>query len=398
MKAELMKSKLGMFIHWGVYSKLKRHEQVLRVEKHEDYEELYKTFNPVNYDPEKWVLLAKEAGMKYICFTTKHHDGFCMWDTKYTDYKITNTPYGKDTLKMLADACRRHGMLLSLYYSCPDWYYEYGYNPASTHQTKAKNKRNPDTVKLREYEMAQVEELMTNYGKIYTLFWDIPPHILDRSINERVRELQPGIIINDRGFDEGDFSTPERDFENLPKGRYENATEACNSLGEYAWGYRENENFYSLNVLCSAIQQTMARGGSYLINVGPNELGEITPEYESRIKEIGKWYKNLAVALEDSEGDNGSYIIQGAGPWYNKYVVTSKDGKSYFNFYNGLVSSHIFFKRCPSFPKSVRLLNTGANLPYDIRDLELGGEEGLDIYNIPIDELGGRPLTIEIEW
>ena len=398
MKAELMKSKLGMFIHWGVYSKLKIHEQVLKIKNHDEYEELYKSFNPINYDPEKWVLLAKEAGMKYICFTAKHHDGFCMWDTKYTDYKITNTPYGKDVLKMLADACAKHGMMLSIYYSCPDWYYEYGCNPSSTHQTKAKNKSKTDTEKLRKYELMQVEELMLNYGKIYTLFWDIPPRILDRGINERVRELQPGIIINDRGFDEGDFSTPERDFENMPYGRYEKATEACNSVGEYAWGYRENENFYSANLLCSAIQQTMARGGSYLINVGPNELGEITPEYEKRIKEIGKWYKNLAISLESSEGDEGSYIIMNGGPWYNKYVVTKKDEKSYFHFYNGLCSSHVFFERFPAFPKSVKLLNTGEALPYCIRDCRLGGEEGLDIYNIPIDDLQGRPLTLEIVW
>lgn len=400
MKAELMKSKLGMFIHWGVYSIVAKHEQIERLFSHEEYENLYTRFNPKNYDPEKWVLLAKNAGMKYICFTAKHHDGFCMWDTKYTDYKITNTPYGKDTLKMLADACQKHGMLLSIYYSCPDWHYEYGYNPASSssHQEKAKNKQNPDTEKLREYIKAQIEELMSNYGKIYTLFWDIPPVIVDRSINELVRELQPGIIINDRGFDEGDFSTPERDFSNMPNGRYEKATEACNSVGEYAWGYNKDENFYSVNVLRSAIQQTMARGGSYLINVGPNELGEITPEYEKRILTIGDWYNRMEGVLEDSEGDERSYDLASGGSWYNKYVVTKKNGKSYFHFYNGLISNHIFFNTFPTMPKGARLLNSNTTLPFTVRNMHIKQDDGLDIYNIPIDELGGEPICIEIEW
>ncbi len=400
MNAELMKSKLGMFIHWGVYSIVAKHEQIERLFSHEEYEKLYLRFDPKNYDPDKWVALAKRAGMKYICFTAKHHDGFCMWDTKYTDYKITNTPYGRDTLKMLAEACERQGMLLSIYYSCPDWHYEYGYNPQSSpsHQEKAKNKQNPDTDKLRAYVKAQIEELMSNYGRIYTLFWDIPPVIVDRSINELVRRLQPGIIINDRGFDEGDFSTPERNFDNMPNGRYERATEACNSVGEYAWGYNKEENFYSVNVIRSSIMQTMARGGSYLINVGPNELGEITPEYEKRILAIGDWYNRMEGVLEDSEGDPRSYNLASGGNWYNKYVVTKKNGKSYFHFYNGLVSNHIFFKTFPSMPKSARLVNTNTPLPFTVRNMHIKQDDGLDIYNIPIDELGGEPICIEIEW
>ena len=121
MKA-IKENKFGMFIHWGIYAQLGLQEQAIaRYDmSHEEYEKLAETFNPVNYDPEQWVLLAKQAGMKYICFTAKHHDGFCMWDTKQTDYNIMNTPYGKDTLKMLADACEKHEMLLSIYYSNPD--------------------------------------------------------------------------------------------------------------------------------------------------------------------------------------------------------------------------------------------------------------------------------------
>jgi len=206
------KNKFGMFIHWGIYALTQLQEQAYaRYDiPREEYEALAKQFNPEQYDPEEWVLLAKNAGMKYICFTAKHHDGFCLWDTKYSDYNIMNTPYGKDVLKMLADACRKHGMLLSLYYSNPDWHHPQGYNPDSTHQWKSVNLNAPDFETYKQYIKNQITELLTNYGKIYTLFWDIPPRVEDRSFNELVRKLQPGIYINNRGFDEGDFSTPER--------------------------------------------------------------------------------------------------------------------------------------------------------------------------------------------
>ena len=202
-----------MFIHWGIYAATGLHEQALaRYDiPFEEYDKLVESFNPTEYDPEEWVLLAKNAGMKYICFTAKHHDGFCMWDTKYTDYNIMNTPYKKDVLKMLSDACAKHDMRLSIYYSNPDWHHENGYNQFSTHQWRSRFPECADTVKYREYVKNQLCELLTGYGKIYTLFWDIPPHIVDESLNAYARSLQPDILINDRGWDKGDFSTPERE-------------------------------------------------------------------------------------------------------------------------------------------------------------------------------------------
>ena len=405
MEVSLMKAKFGMFIHWGIYSELAYHEQVAAHKHmtHDEYEPLAKTFDPTEYDPESWVLLAKAAGMKYICFTAKHHDGFCMWDTRYTDYKVTNTPYGKDVLKMLSDACAKHGMLLSLYYSNPDWNYEYGYNPNSTHQWLAKNKDNPNTEKLREYIKNQVTELLTNYGKIYTLFWDIPPHIEDRSVNALVRRLQPDIFINDRGFDEGDFSTPERDYGKLGFIRFNKATEACNSLGENSWGYRIGENFYSLRYLMSSIDRTMAMGGSYLLNVGPDARGVITPEYADRIRKIGEWYNRMEGALEDNEEDTFDY-----GVYTNPCLVTMKNGRSYFHFYDGLITDHVCMKNWKHLPKRVRLLNTGKDLPFNITHLpflngfnehaRLDGPELLDFTGIPVDDLVGEPIVIEVEW
>ena len=402
MEAGLMKNKLGLFIHWGIYAQFGRHEQVFAQNRMDrvEYEAAAKIFNPIDYDPEDWVLMAKRAGMKYICFTAKHHDGFCMWDTAYTDYKITNTPYGKDTLRMLSDACKKHGMLLSIYYSCPDWHYEYGYNPASSHQWCAVNKDNPDTGRLVEFIKAQITELMSNYGDIYSLFWDIPPHIDDPSVNELVRKLQPGIFINDRGFDDGDFSTPERDYSALPGGRFIKATEACNSVGENSWGYRYDEDFFSVRYLLTAIDRVMAMGGSYLMNVGPNEKGAITPEYRERIEKIGEWYNRMGGCLEENEADGFDYDVH-----KNACVVNKKNGKTYFHFYDGLISGHFCIKKWHSTPKSVRLVNTGEYLESAVRTLPLlyHGEnrtfdELLEIRGIPVDKLVGEPIVVEIEW
>ena len=390
----------GMFVHWGFYALTGVQEQAyarFNLDR-EEYEGLSKKFNPVNYDPEKWVLLAKEAGMEYITFTTKHHDGFCMWDTKETDYSIMNTPYGKDVLKMLADACAKHNMKLSLYYSCPDWNHPYGFNPASSHQWKANKRVDIDTAKYREYVKAQVKELLTGYGDIYAFYWDIPPKIYDPSVNELVRKLQPHIYINDRGYDKGDFSTPEREYSTDESKRYARMTEACNSLGVQSWGYRKNEDFYTYRYLTSEIDRNMAKGASYVLNVGPNELGEITEEYSKRLLRIGNWYKRMGGALKCHEEDTFDYgIIE------KEYYVTTKNGKSYFHFPQGLMSNALSLRYFPNTPKSVRVLNTGDTLTAEYMGLPEYSENGMATYhlhirNIPTDDIGDEPIVIEIQW
>lgn len=393
-------NKFGMFIHWGIYAQSGVQEQVYaRMNwERERYETLAKTFNPVNYDPEKWVLLAKEAGMEYICFTTKHHDGFCMWNTKYTDYSIMHTPYGKDVLKMLADACQKHGMLLSLYYSCPDWNHPYGYNPASTHQWKAVMRDDINTEIYREYVKNQITELLTNYGNIYTLFWDIPPRIYDPSLNELARKLQPNIYINDRGYDKGDFSTPEREYQSVDGARFTRMTEACNSIGEQSWGYRANEDFFSKRHITTSIDKIMALGGSYLLNVGPDGKGEVTEAYANKIRKVGDWYKRMDGCLVCHEADTFNYKIR-----KNKAIVTKKDGKSYFHFYEGTLSSSVAFEYFPKKPQRVRLMNTGGELNATIEKLpeyQVNGQAitHLHITGIPIDDLSDEPIVIEITW
>jgi len=398
-------NRFGMFIHWGIYALTGLQDQafVRYNMPRDEYEALMHRFDPVKYDPEEWVLLAKEAGMKYICFTTKHHDGFCMWDTKYSDYSIMHTPYGKDVLKMLADACHKHGMGLSLYYSIPDWHHPKGFNPNSTHQWRAVNQDAPDFEPYREYIRNQVTELLTNYGKIYTFFWDIPPKIDDPSMNALVRRLQPGILINNRGFDAGDFSTPEREYQseanNAP---YPSMTEACNSIDAQSWGYRAEADFYSYRHVLSSIDRVMARGGSYLLNIGPTGEGNLAPDHSERIRRVGKWYRMMEGCLECHESDPFDYRIYKSGDC----IVTRKDGKSYFHFYNGTLSTAVMMKAFPNIPKSVRLMNTHQLLDFKAEILPefFSGETGraeqvfLHIRGLPVDDLASEPIVIEVTW
>jgi alpha-L-fucosidase len=396
-------NQFGMFIHWGIYSITGLQDQaIIRYDMDQkEYESLAKQFNPTEYDPENWVLLAKEAGMKYICFTTKHHDGFCMWNTAYTDYNIMNTPYGKDVLKMLADACAKHGMKLSLYYSNPDWNHKYGYNPNSSHQWRALQRERIDNEKYREYVKNQVRELLTNYGPIYSFFWDITPKVYDPSLNAMVRELQPGIYINDRGYDEGDFSTPEREYCQADGKYFTRMTEACNSLGEQSWGYRAQEDFYSLRHIICSIDRIMAMGGSYLLNVGPDEKGVIQPKYADRIRKVGDWYRHMEGCLESADVDTFDYA-----PIKHEYLATQKNGKTYLHFPEGFHSSAVAIPNYPSVPKRVRLMNTGKELPFAVEllpeffNLETGKalEGNLHVYGIPIDELESEAIVLEFEF
>ena len=397
-----MQNRFGLFIHWGLYAIPAVHEQVLARGdwNHDDYEALMHRFDPIRYDPEAWVRMARDCGMSYLCFTTKHHDGFCMWDTGQTDYNIMNTPYGKDVLKLLADACHKYGMKLSLYYSNPDWHHPNAYNALSTHQWKAKYPELTDMDAYIAFVKAQVTELLTNYGEIYTFFWDIPPHIEDKSINELVRALQPNILINNRGFDAGDFATPER---SVPDGdRFPTMTEACQSVGENSWGYRAEEDYFSARHLMQSIDKIMAMGGSYLLNVGPMADGTIPTRSEQLLCRIGTWYNRTQIALENTVPAARTYSLSGGMP----YIAVEKNGVTYFHFYRGLNSTAVTFwdDDIPT-PCRAVLLNSGEALP--IRHGTLPSKVDADtvarkqyysIREIPVDEYPAEPLIIAVEW
>ena len=391
---------LGMFIHFGPYAMTGIHEQAFarcRMDR-EAYEEMAMSFNPTAYDPLDWVRMAKEAGMKYITFTAKHHDGFCMWDTKTTDYGIMHTPYGRDVLGMLADACRAEGIKLSIYYSNPDWHHPDAYNPKSSHQWGAIIREDADFDRYKAYIKAQITELLTNYGEIYSLFWDIPPMEHDPSFNELVRSLQPKIYINDRGFDKGDFSTPERDMDKIEGQRFTRMTEACNAVGAHSWGYRKNEDYHTVRYLTSSIDRIMAMGGSYLLNVGPMPDGTIDERSRERIARVGDFYRRVGTVLECNEKEERAVRSH-----HRPVIINRKGEYTYLHYYEGIDSDAVGLTDFPCEPRSVRLVNLDMPLAYDIQSLpECRGENiyfdkmHLHIYGIPADELASEPIIIEI--
>ncbi len=392
-----MPHKFGMFVHWGIYSLTGYHEQVRWrfFTPRAEYRKLMNEFNPVKYDPDEWVRLAKDAGMEYICFTTKHHDGFCMFDTKYTDFNIMNTPYHRDVLKELSEACARGGLALSLYYSNPDWDYRYGYNSRSSHQMPEKGDVE-DIEKLKEFQRNQIRELLTNYGKIYTFFWDIPTNISDPSMNEFIRSLQPDILIDDRGWgDKGDFSTPER-F--VPDGhKFERMTEACQSVGEQSWGYCADEDYFTNRYLTASIDKIRAMDGSYLLNVGPMPDGRIPERSAEIVRRVGKWYNSVKEAF-----DAEPYLLENRG-----LVCTKRGSTLYVHIPDGLNARGLTLKPIDVLPKSVTLLNDGRSLKYSIttRPEDKGWSapdnilrrQTLHIFDMPADEFADETMVLRIE-
>ena len=346
-----MPKRFGMFVHWGPYAIEEWHEQIRmrRGISRADYARMAAGFAPQKYDPEAWVRMAKEAGMEYICFTAKHHDGFCMWNTAQTDFNIVKTS-GRDVLAELAEACRRHGLALSLYYSIPDWNHPCGYNSLSTHQCMPEEGDTPDSEAYREFVRAQVKELLTGYGPVYTWFWDIPPKIDDPSMNEYVRSLQPDILINDRGWSEGDFSTPER---SVPDGdEFLRYTEACQSVGAHSWGYRKCEDWFTPAFLAQSIDKILLMGGSYLLNVGPDKNGVIPPKAVQIIQKVGKWY----CAVKEAFGADvcPSAALQSDAVW-----TSCKENTWYLHTKKPLSSSGLSLAPWNTLPKEAVLLNTG---------------------------------------
>lgn len=383
--------RFGLFIHWGLYAIPGWHEQIQMRQGMDKskYQALQGQFDPQRFDPDKWIDLAEQAGMKYICFTTKHHDGFCLWDTQYTDFKITNTPYGRDTLAMLADACERRGMGLSLYYSIPDWHHPNSYNPLSSHQVPPVPEDEPDMDRYIDFVKNQITELCTNYGKIFSFFWDIPPRIHDPSLNAIIRRLQPGILINDRGFDEGDYSTPER---HVPEGwKFDKPTEAVQSIGRQSWGYRKNEDYYSQQFLTQSIAKIMAMGGNYVLNVGPKADGTIPDIGAHIVREVGLWYQSVKEAYEGAEPISAVF-------GRNDVMFTRKGSALYVHLVPTPQSSGIILNPVSVMPYSAIMLNNGAPVKAVVEKMPtLANEKDyLHLSDIPVNEFVSQVMVIKL--
>ena len=299
-------ARFGMFIHWGVYSvpagmyKDKRIRGIGEwIMKHgeipvAEYKKFAKQFNPVKYGPDAWVRLAKTAGMKYLVITAKHHDGFALFDSKVTDWDVVDaTPYGKDLLKPLALACRKHGIKLGFYYSqAQDWCHPGG-RTGSKGKPWDKAQKGDMNEYVRKIAVPQVKEILTNYGDIAILWWDTSWGI-DRKKADMLQmpiRLQDGILTNNRlgGDYEGDFGTPEQ---KIPAtGMPGRDWETCMTMNG-TWGYKSYDHKWkSTEKLIKNLVDIASKGGNYLLNVGPTSSGEIPQPSIERLKEIGLWMK-----------------------------------------------------------------------------------------------------------
>jgi len=293
-------ARFGLFIHWGPVS-LKGTEigwsrggerrgtggrGSIPVEV---YDNLYRQFNPTKFDAKEWIAIAKAAGMKYLVFTTKHHDGFSMFDSKLTDYKITNSPFRRDVVAELAKACHEGGIRLGLYYSPRDWYHpDYG---------------TPRHGRYVKFFHGQLRELCTNYGKVDVIWfdglgwkaanWDL------QNLFKTIRRLQPHVLINNRGGMPGDFDTPEM---RIGKFQIDRPWETCMTLTATQWAWKPGDLLRSFKQCLDILVRCVGGDGNLLLNVGPMPTGEIESRQVARLKEMGDWLAKYGESIYGTRG------------------------------------------------------------------------------------------------
>ena len=380
-------AKYGMFIHWGLYSELAGEykgeitptiaewiQNTLKIPLSE-YKKIMKEFYPVKFDADFWASIAKAAGMKYVILTSKHHDGFALFDSKVSDYDIMNTPYNKDIVKQLKEACKKQGLKFGLYYShVIDWEHPHAY----TGEGKFKNRMNSldydpnkmDRSKfLKEKSYPQLREILTNYGKIDVIWFDMGGGLDKNEINEFVkitRELQPEIIISSRigNSDFEDIFKKERSFDfYTPSDNYYTGDdlsipwEMCGTTNG-SWGYRNDDHEWrDPKMIVSSLVASVSRNGNYLLNVGPNANGEIPNDAVKNLLEAGKWLQNNKDAIYGAKGSSF--------PWNYKWgFVTEKSNKIFLNVFNYPKNNIIELNGLMNSVNSVSILNNKKELKY----------------------------------
>lgn len=352
--------KFGLFMHWGTYSQWGVVESWSICPEDEGwtqrrgpystdyntylkaYENLQTTFNPTHFDPDKWVKAAKDAGMKYVVFTTKHHDGFCMFDTKQTDYKVTSpkTPFSanpkSNVAKEIFDAFRKDNFMIGAYFSKPDWHspdYWWPYFPPKDRNVNYNPAKHPEKwQKFKDYTYNQIQELMTGYGKIDILWmdggWVRPLKTVDTTVEwqrgikydqdidmpriaKMARANQPGLIMVDRTVTGPyeNYTTPEQQVPDKPLSY---PWETCMTMGN-SWSYVPGDHYKSSQQIVQLLVKIVSRGGNLLMNIGPGPDGDWDPEAYKRLEDIGKWIK-----------------INGEGIYGSKSVSPYSDGNIFF--------------------------------------------------------------------
>lgn len=325
-RREFQDDKFGMFIHWGPSSVLGNGEWVMnnRNIAVSDYTHLINFFNPQQFDAAKWVAIAKSAGMKYITFITRHHDGFSNWDTRQSDWKITNTPYGKDVLKQLADECHRQGIKLYCYYSLLDWYRsDYQYETGRTGKGTGRAQKSDWDSYIR-FMKAQLTELLTNYGEIAGIWfdghWDQVDNATKTSkvnwhyeeIYELIHRLQPQCLISNNHhltpIPGEDFQAFEKDLPGQNTSGFGGQSvsqlplETCETMND-SWGYNiTDRNYKSGKKLIQYLVKAACYNANFLLNIGPMPDGSVQSEFTDTLVKMGAWMKQYGETIYGSRG------------------------------------------------------------------------------------------------
>ena len=380
------KARFGMFIHWGLYAIPARGEWVRSVEKipSEIYDRYAEEFDPKHCDIRSWVRAARDAGMKYVILTAKHHDGFCLFDTAYTDFKSTNTAAGRDFVREFVDACREYGLRVGLYFSIIDWRHpdfpHYGDKNHPMRDDPAYTNENRDFDRYLEFMHGQVRELCTNYGKLDILWFDFSYGDLRgeawkaTKLIEMVRSLQPDVIIDNRlevsgeGFGSlaackptayhGDFVSPEqiipphglRDVKGEPL-----VWESCVTMNNH-WGYHATDRYFKpAPMLIKKLVECVSKGGNLLLNVGPNAQGRIPEQSLKILSEIGAWMD------KNSESIYGCGVSGLEKPEYGR--LTRKENKLYVHIFDNTLGPLPLFGIEKEKIASIRRLADGSEVP-----------------------------------
>ena len=378
--------RFGMFIHWGPVSikgteigwsrageRRDRKETVTKGIPAAEYDNLYKQFNPVKFNADEWAAVAKAAGMKYIVLIAKHHDGFCMFDSALTDYKITNTPFKRDVTAELAKACKKAGLSFGLYYSPPDWHH-----PDYCTENHAR---------YIKYLHGQVREILTKYGPIDCVWFDRTGGVNDAktwdnpALFKMVRELQPQTVITTRcgggphGGKWGDFDTPEQRVGGF---QIDRPWETCMTICQQ-WAWKPNDKMKSLQQCLDTLIRTSGGDGNLLFNVGPTPEGLIEQRQVDRLKEMGAWLKLNGETIYGTRG----------GPWKPapQFVSTRKQDKIYLHLLKK-VSGPVSLTALPVAIKSAKLLHGPA--------IKTETKDGLLSFEIPDKSWEAIDTIVEI--
>jgi alpha-L-fucosidase len=394
--------RFGLFMHWGLYSLGGWHEQEIwrwPVSKN-DYGKRLSQWNPSEFNAAEWVDFAEAAGMSYLCITAKHVEGFCLWPTKQTEFSVASTPNGRDIVGELAEECHRRDFGFCIYYSIPDMHhpaYPHAGNPYELAESRPDE--TPDKSGYIDFLMAQVEELCTWYGQVDAFWWDANVQHWDLpKVNARIRELQPGIRINNRGFDTGDFATPERDWDSSVNkvSAFSNPTEACQSIGVYSWGAKKDDEYYTPVYLERSIAKIMAKGGNYLLNVGPAAEGRIPAAGQRIVGEVGRWFCRVAAAFVGTT----PLPVAELPP---RVTATAGEQSLYLIWFRPAATDGLFLRAVRTNPTRVTILNTGTPAEW-VRDRLPAYGPGKDpeptfrLVNLPVDVLSREVLVVKLEF